>query len=644
MAVARTCYSRPRHGKREIPRRSRACQLRDLPPGEGRALLRNARVDMGMSFRAIFSSLGRGMHWHPVLGPYFRAQRFRLPAVALLSLGATALEGGGIGLFVPLITAGQTVDQAALPRLLRAGALRWLGEGEMASWHVVAVLLLLLVVARAALQVLIERAVTVVHSQVAHDVRSRLVEVMLGQSYTFFLQHPASRLIALTQTESWRIADVVLQTFRLLSALCSCLVFGILLAYCGGALVAWVVVGAVLLRALQHRLERRIVRRSIALSAQSHRVLSRASTIVRAPRTWRLFGQEASELASFSRESARLRDVQCTLQFARAWAMPLQEVGGALLFIVVAFIATTGGVSAAVLVTFLALLYRLQPQLRAVQLGFSTLASLRGSVDEVAWLLSQPTEKYAHGGGRSWAFQADDAPIQVTFDTVCYRYPGAEDAAAALSGVSFTLPAGEKVALLGGSGAGKSTVVQLLTGLLEPDSGQVRIGGLPLREVSHTEWRHHLAVAGQDVELVEGTIAYNIAYGVLNATQGAIEEAARAADAHAFITAFPQGYATQVGVEGKALSVGQRQRIALARALLRQPRLLILDEATGAVDGPSEAAITAVLRRLPITTLVISHRRSTIAHCTWAVVLAEGKVVEMGPLRSTRYYRAMGAE
>jgi len=201
-----------------------------------------------------------------------------------------------------------------------------------------------------------------------------------------------------------------------------------------------------------------------------------------------------------------------------------------------------------------------------------------------------------------------------------------------LQNISFSVEPGEKVALIGPSGAGKSTVIHLLHRFYDPVSGSISIDGYPLKEVSIQSYYDQIAYVPQEVVLFGGTVRENILYGKPNATEAELLAASQAAHAHNFITAFPQGYETKVGEKGLTLSGGQRQRIAIARAFLKNPRLLILDEATAYLDNESERFIQEALERLMVgkTTFVIAHRLTTIQKADRILVLNRGSLVEQG--------------
>ncbi len=221
---------------------------------------------------------------------------------------------------------------------------------------------------------------------------------------------------------------------------------------------------------------------------------------------------------------------------------------------------------------------------------------------------------------------------RVALEAVSFTYPARKDVPV-LQGVDLLLAPGERVALVGPSGAGKSTVASLLTRLYDPNGGRLTLDGVDLRELDPEWLRRQVGVVAQEPLLFSSSVLENIRYGRPGATVEEVESAARAANAHSFITRFPDGYATLVGERGVQLSGGQKQRVAIARALLKDPRLLVLDEATSALDAESEHLVQEALERLMEgrTTLVIAHRLSTVKDAHRVVVLDGGRVVQSGP-------------
>jgi ATP-binding cassette subfamily B protein len=219
----------------------------------------------------------------------------------------------------------------------------------------------------------------------------------------------------------------------------------------------------------------------------------------------------------------------------------------------------------------------------------------------------------------------------IAFAGVTFSYPSRKEVTV-LRNLSLTAKAGQRIALVGPSGAGKSTIVSLLLRFYDPDAGRVLIDGRDARDFPLRRLRDQMAIVPQDVLLFGGTIADNIAYGRPGATQAEVEGAARQANAHDFIAAFPEGYQTVVGERGVQLSGGQRQRVAIARAILRNPAILILDEATSSLDSESESLVQQALGGLMQgrTSVIIAHRLSTVRRADCIYVIKEGEVVESG--------------
>jgi len=231
--------------------------------------------------------------------------------------------------------------------------------------------------------------------------------------------------------------------------------------------------------------------------------------------------------------------------------------------------------------------------------------------------------------------QPDARPLppvdgQVCFDHVTFAY---EDERYVLHDISFTADAGQAVAIVGPSGAGKTTLVNLIPRFFDPQSGQISIDNIDIKRVQKKSLREQIAIVPQDVHLFGTSIKENIRYGKLDATEQEVEAAARDANAWEFIKEMPKGLDAMIGEKGVKLSGGQRQRLAIARALLKNPRILLLDEATSSLDSESEAQVQEALERLmkDRTTFIIAHRLSTVQSADRILVLDEGKIVQDGP-------------
>ena len=219
----------------------------------------------------------------------------------------------------------------------------------------------------------------------------------------------------------------------------------------------------------------------------------------------------------------------------------------------------------------------------------------------------------------------------IVFDNVNFAYPTRNDVQV-LNNINLTIKRGEMVAIVGASGAGKSTIAQLLMRFYETNNGQIFINKTPLTQIDHHNLRSNIAIVPQEVILFGGTIKENIAYGNIDASQQQIIEASQAANAYDFIQSFPDGFDTVVGERGIKLSGGQKQRIAIARAILKNPNILILDEATSSLDAESEQQVKEALEKLMDnrTTIVIAHRLATIRNADKILVLENGTIIETG--------------
>jgi ATP-binding cassette subfamily B protein len=257
---------------------------------------------------------------------------------------------------------------------------------------------------------------------------------------------------------------------------------------------------------------------------------------------------------------------------------------------------------------------------RAMQ-GLAQGAAMLEKMMELLREKPEPTEADDHAplGGRG----------QLEFEHVhlCYR-PGRS----VLNDVSFRLPAGKTLGIVGASGAGKSTLIRLVVRLLEPNDGRIFLDGVPTSELSLPKLRRAIAVVPQDTVLFNESIGYNIAFGKPGATDEDIQQAARVAHLHDFIMSLPEKYDTKVGERGVKLSGGERQRVSIARAAIKRPRIYVFDEATSSLDSRTEKEILANLREMSrsCTTLIIAHRLSTVVHADEIVVLEKGTIVERG--------------
>ena len=258
---------------------------------------------------------------------------------------------------------------------------------------------------------------------------------------------------------------------------------------------------------------------------------------------------------------------------------------------------------------------------------YAQLQKTIGSSDRILEILQDPSEIDIHTEQEKQAIEFG----QISIEDIRFSYPS-RPSVEILKGISIDIEPGQKIAIVGTSGTGKSTLAQLMMRFYEPNAGQIKLNGKNIQEYSVQAWRGMLALVPQEVLLFGGTIRENIAYGKPGASQEEIEHAAEQAFAKEFIESFPEKWDTLVGERGVKLSGGQRQRIAIARAILRNPKFLILDEATSALDSESEKWVQSALEELMKnrTSLIIAHRLSTIRSADQIIVMEEGKILEKG--------------
>ena len=573
------------------------------------------------------------------LWPISRKYAWAIPLVAVLSFLATTLEGLGIGMLIPL-----------MGTLLASGPSNLSGP-----WAILAkvadatdpntrlVVFGGTILGFVALKGIVQAVNTIfiawIEGRAGNDIRAALSKQLLTVGFPFFLNEDRARLLNILATEAWRVYDALRTRFKIVVDAVSALVFTLLLLALSWRLTLVVAIGVLVIRAIQVNFVRRVQAMSAEVSASNLRLAERMMRTIDAIRPIHIFSQEDRERQNFTNASEELRHSLFRIERLSAVIWSLLELALAVLFIGILLSAHRAGMPFPVLFTFMVVLYRFQPVLRGLSGAHIALAATEGSVREVEWLLD-PLGKPAAPSG-AIPFNRLSGPI--VFDRVSFSYGGSDSKGPAIHQLSFTLRQGRTTALIGRSGSGKSTIVSLLCRLVEPDEGHILVGGVPLADLNPQDWRARLGIAGQDIDLINGTIRENIDYGDPRADLAAIVEAARLADIHEFISSLPDGYDTMVGAQGFGLSGGQRQRIGLARAFLRKPDVLILDEATNAVDGLSEAAILSLLQNSGwnTTTLVVSHHASTLAFCEDGVVIQGGVLVEAGPLRDLEACRQM---
>jgi ATP-binding cassette, subfamily B, bacterial MsbA len=563
-----------------------------------------------------------------ILAAVVRDRWWALPCMVLLGLLAALSEGLGIGILIPLFATmfGTAEQPDRLTSLVsRLGG----GMDEQERVLLLTAIVLLLVVLRAAIQYTYEALSIWVSGQLIHRLHQALFRQLLDVSYEFFATKDSGSLFEILRGKTWLVSEVVALVSRALISLCTIAVFTMLLMLISPVLTLSAAAGAIAVALLVHLVTRRMRRIGDEAVSAGANLSGRAIQALSNMRVVRLFGQEDREHACFTVASERDRMAVQRLGLIGAAIQPGTELAYVPLFLGILLGAWQGGIVLPTLIAFLVLLYRLQPHARRLDHIRVEIAGMLPMVEQVAGLLRRDDKPYIVSGQQSFdAFQQS-----IRFEHVGFSYGTASgDRKPALNDVSFEIVKNRVTAFVGESGAGKSTILHLLFRLYDPTSGVIQVDGTPLTRLNLSAWRSRLAFAGQDADLIGDTIFDAIAYGCPTADRAMVEDVSRRAHAEEFIKALPLGYDTPIGDRGTQLSAGQRQRIGLARALLRKPDVLVLDEATSALDSVSESFFQEALAELTgnITVIIVAHRLSTIKDADHVIVLNSGRMVEQG--------------
>jgi len=460
-------------------------------------------------------------------------------------------------------------------------------------------------------------------------IRNDLYAAILGQSTEFFARHPSGELVSRVVNDvaimqnaiSNGVSDLVQQSATLV------LLVALLLSIDAPLAVVCLVVAPLLLLP--------IIRFGKGMRRTSHRSQERMADLanlvnegVRGHRVVKAFGMEGFELQRFRAATRRHLRVNLWAQVLSNLSSPVVEsmavVGGAALIMYAGIQIRAGRLSAPLFVMFLMTLVFMYDPIRKLNKVNLMLQQSLAAAHRVARVMAEVVTVDERPGAR----RIDSVQQGIGFHGVRFGY----DDTPVLKGIDLVIRRGEIVALVGPSGAGKSTLVNLLPRFFDPDEGSVRIDDIDLRDLKLDSLRSLIGIVTQETMLFNDTVRNNIAYGRADLPLSDVQEAARAAFAHEFIAALPQGYDTVVGEGGARLSGGERQRLAIARALLKDAPILILDEATSQLDAESESLVQKALYNLikGRTTLVIAHRLSTVSKADRIVVLERGCIVEQG--------------
>jgi ATP-binding cassette, subfamily B, bacterial MsbA len=466
---------------------------------------------------------------------------------------------------------------------------------------------------------------------VTRDLRDTVFRHMQRLSLRYFQRTKAGQIISkiLSDTDQTKalITELVMRTVQSVATVIATMI----VLFSMSVKLTWLslIIAPLLTVALQPLLRK--LRRGYRTSRNDYgETTSVLQEVVSGVRLVKSFGGEAYEDGRFGAASHRYSEGMVRINRVSALSQPLTEVIGMSIAVLILWIGAKDvlggqGMDAASLIVFMTVVMQLLPPFKQLSQTPTTAQQSLAAAERLFEVLDEPTEQQLDRGTRA----IDSLNRSIEFDNVSFAY----DTEPVLSDISFTACKGAVIALVGASGAGKSTLVDLIPRFYQPTAGRILFDGVDGADITLASLRKLTGIVSQDTVLFNDSVRSNIAYGAgTRFTQPQIEAAARAANAHDFITALPTGYDTVLGERGTRLSGGQRQRLAIARALLVDPPILILDEATSALDTESERLVQEAVDRLLAnrTVFVIAHRLSTVTHADVILVLDHGRIVERG--------------
>lgn len=572
---------------------------------------------MGKTFQAIKGLL-----------PLIQLYPWAVPAIVVLGILSSLSEGFGISLFIPLL---QSIQQSnagtGSENFLHTIDRLFFGIAPDDRFLWIAGFIFACVLLKSCLAYSNATLFSWLNSHISHRLRSGIFNQLLSVSYSYLESNDTGRFINILATETWQTSRALSVFVNLIIDSCTVLVFAGFLLLISWRLTLIVAIAIGLISLIIQAVTRQIKSLGQAAVQANKALADRVWEGLSGMRVIRAFGREGYEQQRFDDASRRVRMTFFQLDLLSGLVSPLSEtLSAALLLLILVLALKENQATLPTLLTFVFILYRLQPKVKQVDGARVGLASLTSSVEEVNSLLDRSDKPYLVSG----TLRFSGLQQAIAFESVTFHYNAQEQPA--VQNISLHIPQGKTTALVGPSGAGKSTLISLLCRFSDPTMGEIYVDGCPLRQLELNAWRDRIAIVSQDIYMFSTTIRENIAYGRLEATDEEIITAAQHANAHEFILQLPYGYETKVGDRGVRLSGGQRQRIALARAIVRNPEILILDEATNALDSIAEDLIQEALATLSQnrTVVVIAHRLSTIQQADQIIVLNDGRIVEQG--------------
>lgn len=559
--------------------------------------------------------------------PLIQLYPWGIPAIVILGILASLAEGIGISLLMPFLQNLQSGNSLVINNPIIQNLDQYLINFQpqqrvllLTSSILVAILI------KAVLSYIYTALCSWLQNSTLHRLRTAVYKQLITVSQSFWDTNKSGELLNLITQETYYSSQALSFLIWVIINLSMIGIFGLLLLLISWRLTLLVAVAflliSVLIRTLTSKtqaLGRKHQQANIYLSNLTLETFTGIKTI-------RAFGKESYEEQRYYQASKKSCDSSINLAKQSVMIEPISEGLSVAILMCVMLVAFYTQVTLPVLITFIFMLYRLQPQVQKLNSNLTQVIALSNCVKSVFLLLEHEDKPYVISGNVNF----HELRKGITFDAVNFLYTSQNKPA--LENISLFIPKGKTTALVGYSGAGKSTIINLIFRIYDVTSGEIYIDNYLIKELDLATWRSNMALVSQDVHIFSSTVRENIAYGRPDATETEIIAAAKQAHAHEFICELAQGYDTFVGDRGIKLSGGQRQRISIARAILYNPEILILDEATNALDNISEKLIQDAINLLSQnrTVIVIAHRLSTIKDADQIIVLKQGKVEEQG--------------
>lgn len=565
------------------------------------------------------------------LQPLLKLAPGAIPVVVCFGVITALFDGLGISLFIPLFQS--LTDSHSLPDNGSVIGRLWEILFSQFSPQQVQVfaplLILLLLVCKNGFLYLNTVIFSRFNWRISHRLRTQIFDQLLHVDSQFLVEQDVGSLMNVLDKEAWQTSQAMATLATLIISICTLTIFSLFLLLTSWrmtllslGLLLLVSTGIQTLNRRVKKLGQQATLANMTFVGQGFEQLSGLETV-------RQFGRRQDEQQRFDQASLQVCSTFMELDQLMGAIAPLSEIAFALLLtFVLLMILGNDNANLSVFITFLFMLYRLSPPIKNLDSARVNLVALTASIQIFTDLMTTTTQRQINSGQLTFT----DLQQGIEFHQVSFQYM--QSSHPAVNDLSFTIAPGKTTAIVGPSGAGKSTILGLLMRRFDPMQGEIIVDGRPIQEYDLEDWWQSIALVSQNIYLFNRSVRENIAYGCPMASDEEILAAAKMADAHSFISAMSNGYDTMIGERGVRLSGGQRQRLALARCLVRNPKILILDEATNALDSLSEDFIQQTLSAVGQnrTVIIVAHRFSSISQSDHILVVDDGQLVKQGNL------------